>query len=195
MFMTRFHRTIRVLIPAIAVTVLAIGFTAGRPVEAAGLRNCVDVTEHAATRVACYEDVWVAGVQLRMTFFAGQTAFTGSTPNDRLTDFFVLAPQTAAPQGTAPFAHDHVVGNAPAHNQGEYRVHLHGFFVFCSAQGIASDLCAPGSTPTPFGAPFAKTVNGQPLTSAEAIESAAAAGLITLFDTGGVLIGTIGPGQ
>jgi len=195
MFMTRFHRTLRVLVPVIAVTALAIGFTAGRPVDAAGLRNCVDVTGHAAVRVACYEDVWVDGVQLRMTFFAGQTAFTGATPDDRLIELYVLAAQTNTPQGTAPFAHDHVVGSAPAQNQGEYRVHLHGFFVFCSAQGIASDLCEPGSTSTPFGAPFAKSVNGQPLTSAEAVESAAAAGLITLFDTGGVLIGTIGPGQ
>ena len=195
MFMTRFQRTIRLLVPAIAVTALAIGFTAGRPVEAAGLRNCVDVTGHAATRVACYEDVWVGGVQLRMTFFAGQTAFTGNTPSERLTNFYVLAPQTDKPQGTLPFAHDHVVGNAPAQNHGEYRVHLHGFFVFCTAQGIASGLCEPGSTPTPFGGPFAKAVNGQPLTSTEAIESAVAAGLITPVDTGGVLIGTIGPGQ
>jgi hypothetical protein len=195
MFMTRFHRTIRVLIPAIAVTALAIGFSAGRPVDAAGLRNCVDVTGHAAARVACYEDVWVDGTQLKVTFFAGNTAFRGATPSDKLTDFYVLAAQTDPPQAASPFVHDHILGKVPRQNGGDYSVHLHGFFVFCSAQGIASDLCAPGSTPTPFGGPFAKTVNGLPLTSAGAIESAAAAGLITLFDTGGVLIGTIGPGQ
>jgi hypothetical protein len=38
-------------------------------------------------------------------------------------------------------------------------------------------------------------VNGQPLTSDEAIESAAATGLITLVDSGGTVVGTIGPGQ
>jgi hypothetical protein len=46
-----------------------------------------------------------------------------------------------------------------------------------------------------FGSvPFARTVNGQMLTSADAIESAANAGLLTLFDTGGVFVGTINPG-
>ena len=39
--------------------------------------------------------------------------------------------------------------------------------------------------------PFARTVNGQMLTSAQAIESAADAGLLTLIDTGGYLVGTI----
>jgi hypothetical protein len=39
--------------------------------------------------------------------------------------------------------------------------------------------------------PVATTPNGQMLTSVEAIESAANAGLITLLDTGAVLVGTI----
>src|SRR5215218_9357463 len=39
--------------------------------------------------------------------------------------------------------------------------------------------------------PLATTVNGQLLTSVEAIEAAAAAGLVTLQDTGAVLVGTI----
>jgi hypothetical protein len=43
--------------------------------------------------------------------------------------------------------------------------------------------------------PLAKTVNGQMLTSVESIESAANSGLITLLDTGAVLVGTINPGQ
>jgi hypothetical protein len=41
--------------------------------------------------------------------------------------------------------------------------------------------------------PFAKTVNGHKLTSAEAIESPANSGLLTLFDTGGEFIATIKP--
>jgi hypothetical protein len=106
-----------------------------------------------------------------------------------------VAPQIDTAQETWPFPHDHVVPNVPRENGGNYSVLLHGFFVFCSAQGIASDLCAPGATSTPFGAPFAKTVNGHPLTSDEAIESAADSGLITLVDSGGTVVGTIGPGQ
>ena len=53
--------------------------------------------------------------------------------------------------------------------------------------------CVPTLTPIPgFGTiPFAKTVNGQMLTTVEPIESAANAGLVTLFDTGGVIVGTI----
>jgi hypothetical protein len=194
---TRFQRAIRVLIPTLAVAALALTLPGGRPVEAAGPRNCVDVTGRAAALVGCYEDVWVDGIQLRMTFFAANTAFPGATPTNRQTDFYVLAPQTDTAQGSLLFAHDHVVANIPSDNGGDYRVHLHGFFVLCSAQGIATGACLP--TPSPidgFGTlPVAKTVNGQILTSVEPIEAAVDAGNITLIDTGAVLIGTLGPGQ
>jgi hypothetical protein len=75
-------------------------------------------------------------------------------------NFYVLAPQTDTPQGTVPFLHDHVVATAPAQNQGEYRVILHGYFVFCSAQGLASGACVPTMTAIEgFGTvPFAETV-------------------------------------
>jgi hypothetical protein len=195
MFMNRFQRTTRVRIAALAVAVTGLTLPAASPVYAAGLRDCADVTGHSAARIACYEIVWVDGVQLRMTFFAGSTAFPGTTPSDQLARFYILAPQTVTPQGSLPFAHDHVVPNVPGQNGGDYSVLLHGYFVFCSAQGIDSGLCVPGTTSTPFGAPFARTANGQPLTSDEAIESAAASGLITLFDSGGTVVGTIGPGQ
>jgi hypothetical protein len=194
MISTRFQRTIRVLLPAIAVTALAFVVTAGRPVEAAGLRNCVDVTGHAASRVACYEIVWVDGVQLKMTFFAGGTAFPGGTPSDNLGRFYLVAPQTGTSQAELPFPHDHVAPAVPRQNGGDYTVHLRGVFVFC-ADGIASNQCAPGTTPTPFGTPFARTVNGQPLTSAGAIQSAVDAGLVTIVDSGGTVIGTLGRGQ
>jgi hypothetical protein len=130
-----------------------------------------------------------------MTFFAGQTAFQGATPSDKLAKFYLVAPQADTAQETWPFPHDHVVPNVPGQNGGDYSVLLHGYFVFCSAEGIASDLCVPGTTSTPFGTPFAKTANGQPLTSDEALESAAASGLITLVDSGGTVVGTLGPGQ
>jgi hypothetical protein len=195
MFMTRFQRTTRVRVAAIVVAAAALVMPAVSPVHAAGLRDCADVTGREAAHVACYEPVWVDGVQLRMTFFAGQTAFPGATASDQLARFYLLAPQTDTAQETWPFPHDHVVPNVPRENSGNYSVLLHGFFVFCSAQGIASDLCAPGVSSTPFGASLARTVHGHPLTSDEAIESAAASGLITLLDSGGTVVGTIGPGQ
>ena len=42
---------------------------------------------------------------------------------------------------------------------------------------------------------LANSVNGQKLTSTETVESAANAGLLTLFDMGGVVLGTINPLQ
>jgi hypothetical protein len=47
---------------------------------------------------------------------------------------------------------------------------------------------APGLT-----LPFAKTADGQSLTSVEAVETAADAGLVTLIDTGAAVVGTINP--
>ncbi len=93
-----------------------------------------------------------------------------------------------------PFFHDHVVGDAPQQNHGDYNVILHGFLVLCSAQGISSGGCVPTFTSSPQGIiPFAKTVNGQMLTSADPIESPANSGLIVLVDTGALLLGIINP--
>jgi hypothetical protein len=195
MITTSFRRATAVRIAAIAIAAAALALPAAPAVGAAGLRDCADVTGRAADRVACSEPVWVNGVQLTMTFFARNTAFPGGTPSDHVARLYLVAPQTDTAQETLPFPHDHVVPNVPRQNGGDYSVHLRGFFVFCSAQGIASELCAPGTTSTPFGAPFARTVNGQPLTSAGAIDSAAQAGLVTLIDSGGIVIGTLGPGQ
>jgi hypothetical protein len=96
-----------------------------------------------------------------------------------------------------PFLHDHVVGDVPSQNHGDDRgndrVRYHAFFVLCSAQGISSGGCVPTMTSIPgVGTiPLAKTVNGQMLTSVDPIESPANSALLTLFDTGGVLIATI----
>lgn len=193
--MTQFQKTTRNLVATIAIVALALVLPAAPPVQAAGLRNCVDVTGSAAGRVACYEAVWVNGVQLRMTFADQQ--FTGATPTDKLDNFYVLAPQTDTIQGTLPFPHDHVVGNVPAQNRGGYRVHLHGYFVLCSAEGIVSGGCVPTMTTIQgLGTiPLARTVHGQMLTSVEPIESAANSGLFTLVDTGAVIVATINPGK
>ena len=63
----------------------------------------------------------------------------------------------------------------------------------CSAAGLESGACVATLSPLEgLGTlPLATTVNGQLLTSVEAIEAAAAAGLVTLLDTGAVLVGTI----
>jgi hypothetical protein len=195
MTMTRFQRTTRVLIATMAVAALVLVLPAGSPVHAAGLRNCVDVTGRALGHAGCYEAVWVNGIQLTMTFSNQQ--FTGATPSDKVHNFYVLAPQTDTIQGTLPFPHDHVIGNVPAQNHGDYSVHLHGFFVLCSAQGIATGRCIPTMTSIEgLGTvPFARTVDGEMLTSVEPIESAADSGLVTLVDTRGVLVGTINIGQ
>jgi hypothetical protein len=178
------------------MTVAALGLvvlpTAGA-VQAAGPRNCTELTGRAVDHVGCYELVWVDGVEVRMTF--ANTQYKGNVPTDRQGNFYVIGPQNPdTPQSEAsPFVHDHTVSTAPGQNHGAYRVHLHGFFVLCSAEGIASGACVPTLSPLPGqgSLPLATTVNGEMLTSVEVIEAAADAGLVTLIDTGAVLVGTI----
>ena len=190
----RFRTATRLFAAAIAVAGIAFGVASAPPAEAAGIRNCVDITGPQSGRVGCYELVWADGVQYRMTF--SNTSFQGATPNE-LNPFYVLAPQTNAPQGYPPntFPHDHVVRAIPADNHGTYSVRLQGYFVVCSGQGIVSGACVPTWTslggPDPL--PLATTVNGQPLTSASAIEAAAEAGLVVPLNLGpgAVIVGTI----
>ena len=112
-----------------------------------------------------------------------------------------VAPQTRAPQGRVPFLHDHVIGDVSPQTHGDDRgnnlVRYHGYFVLCSAQGISTGACVPTMTSIPgLGTiPFAATVNGYKLTSADRIESPANSRLLTLFDTGGEFIATIKPRQ
>jgi hypothetical protein len=195
MISTGFQPVIRLLAAAVAIAGMAIGVATVQPTEAAGLRNCVEITDAPQSgRVGCYEFVWADGVQYRMTF--SNQSFDGATPKE-LDPFYVLAPQTNAPQGYPPntFPHDHVVRAIPSGNHGTYSTKLQGFFVLCSGPGIESRACVPTWTrlggPDPL--PFATTVNGQPLTSADAIESAAAAGLVVPISLGptGVIVGTI----
>ena len=191
--------SIRVRIATTAVAALAFVLAvaspiqaAAAPAQAAGLPNCND--KGAVT--PCFEPVWADGIQVKMKF----VNLNPKPSNAPTVNFYVLAPQTATPQGLVPFLHDHVIGDVPSHNHGEDpagRVRYHGFFVLCSAQGISSGGCMPTMTSIPgLGTlPFAKTVNEHQLTSDDSIESAANAGLLTLFDTGGVFIATIKPRQ
>ena len=189
----RSRTTSRVGIATIAIAALALLLSAAPAVLAGGLRDCPDLTGPGAGHAACTENVWSDGVQARMVF--ANQEFKGATPGDRVGSFYVIAPQTGTPQGAPPntFPHDHTVGVPPAQNQGTYRVHLHAYFAVCSELGIVSGACVPTFTVIPgLGTlPFAKTVNGQALTSAAPIEAAVGAGYIALLDTGGVLVATI----
>jgi hypothetical protein len=173
----------------LALAALTTDTAAASPVQAAGLVNCG--SSDATT--PCFEKIWSDGNQVKMTFVDLNPA--PSTAPVR--NFYVMAPQTRTPQGTVPFLHDHVIGDVSQENHGEgdgnNLVRYHGYFVLCSALGIASGGCVPSMTSIPgLGTiPFAKTVNGQKLTSAGSIESPEDAGLLTIFDTGGVFIASI----
>ena len=190
---SRMQSKTRLFVATVALAAAALSVAAA-PAGAAGIRNCVDIPAPQSGRVACYENVWVDGVQVRMTF--SNTSFKGATPQE-LDAFYVVAAQTDAPQGAPPntFAHDHVVRDLPAQNHGNYSVKLQGFFVLCSGEGIGSGACVPTWTsiggPDPL--PFATTVNGQPLTSTDAIDSASADGLVVLINLGpgAVIVGSV----
>lgn len=194
MITKRLQTPTRLLIATMSLAAVGLGLSAAPPVDAAGLRNCVDVPVSQAGRVACYEKVWANGVEVRMTF--ANQGFDGATPK-ALDPFYVLAPQTSTPQGAPPntFPHDHVVRDVPAQNHGNYSTKLQGFFVLCSGQGIVSGACVPAWTSVggPDPLPFASSVNGRSLTSAGAIESAADSGLVALLNLGpdAVIVGTI----
>jgi hypothetical protein len=165
-------RRTNVLFAAVILAAVAFLVPAASPAHAAGLINCVplSLTDRSG---ACWESVWVNGVERRMVFPQEAQEFPGTIHSDRVGKFYVTAPQTDTPQGALPFQHDHTVTDT-------HFTKLHGFLVFCSGAGITSGSC---KTDTP-SFPLARTVNGQPLKSAEAIESAASSGLVTLLDTG-----------
>jgi hypothetical protein len=190
--MTGFRRTARLLLATMAGAALAVVAPGAPPVDAAGLRNCTELTGHDVDQVGCYELVWVDGVEVRMTF--ANVQFRGNVPSDNLGVFYVIGPQDDTPQSEdAAFVHDHTVGGTPRQNHGTYSVILRTFFVLCSAEGIASGACVPTFSALPGlgDIPLATTVNGQMLTSVEVIEAAAEAGLVTLLDTGQPIVGTV----
>ena len=197
MITTRIQTTTRLFVATLSLAAVAFALLAAPAAGAAGLRNCVDISGPQSGRVGCYEDVWADGAEYRMTF--SNTRFTGATQKE-LDPFYVLAPQTDKPQGWPPntFLHDHVVRGVPSQNHGAYSVQLQGYFVLCSGQGIVSGACVPSWTSVGQDQlPFAGTVNGQPLTSTSAIESAADAGNVALINLGpgAVIIGTITRGN
>jgi len=176
---TRSRMTTGARIAAVALAAMALLFPTASPAQAAGLINCVPLSLTGGSG-ACWESVWVNGVERRMVFPQEAKEFPGTINSDRVGSFYVTAPQTATPQGALPFQHDHTVTNTNF-------TKLRGFLVFCSEAGITSGTC---ETATP-SFPLARTVNGQALKSAEAIEAAANAGLVTLLYTGATFVATV----
>jgi hypothetical protein len=185
--------SIRTRIATTTVAALTLVLAAASPVQAAGLKNCND----KGATTPCFEKIWSDGAQVKMTF-VDLNPKPSNAPTEK---FYVMAPQTGTPQGRVPFLHDHLIGDVSRHSHGDdrgnNRVRYHGYFVLCTAQGISSGGCVATMTLIPgLGLmPFAKTVNGHKLTSADPIESPANSGLLTVFDTGGEFIATIKPRQ
>jgi len=183
----------RLIRRSIAVAVVSIAlsmFVSAVPAAQAAPVNCVNQTHQGA----CYEFVWVNGVEVRMTFpQAGDPLPT--IPNAKVQNFYVIAPQTATPQGDIPPIHDHTIQAAPG--DPGWTPFMHGYFVVCSAEGLTSGDCVATFTEFPgFGTlPLAKSVNGEPLTSADTIEAGIDAGLLVVLDSGAVFIGTVSPAR
>jgi hypothetical protein len=184
----------RLIRRAIAVAVVSIAismFVSAVPAAQAAPVTCPNQTHQGA----CWEFVWVNGVQVRMTFPQAGNPLS-HIPNAKVQNFYVIAPQTDTPQGgDIPPIHDHTIQAAPG--DPGWTPFMHGYFVLCSAQGLTSGDCVATFTDFPgFGIlPLAKSVNGEPLTSAETIEAGIDAGLLVAVDTGAVLIGTVSPAR
>ena len=180
------RRCIAVVVVSIAISM----FVSAVPAAQAAPVNCV----HQTHKGACWEFVWVHGVEVRMTFPQAGTPIS-HVPNAKVQNFYVIAPQTATPQGDVPSPlHDHTIQAAPG--DPGWTPFMHGYFVVCSAEGLASGDCV--AVPTDFGfgpLPLAQSVNGEPLTSAETIEAGIDAGLLDVVDTGAVFIGTVSPAR
>jgi hypothetical protein len=176
---------------AVAVVSIAISlFVSAVPAAQAVPVNCVRQTHQGA----CYEFVWVHGVQVRMTFpQAGNPLPT--IPNAKVQNFYVIAQQTDTPQGDLPANHDHTIQAAPG--DPGWTPFMHGYFVVCSDEAPTSDGCVAVPSVFPgFGTlQLAQSVNGEPLTSAETIEAGIRAGLLVALDTTAVFVGNISPAR
>jgi hypothetical protein len=181
----RLRRTPRVRFAALVLVAMALLVPGGSVAQASGLTNCTtSILEGTGPSVGlrgCWENVWVDGVEHRMTFFGASKPWNGSVPMDKLAAFYVVGPQSDTPQSLdSPFVHDHVVAALPRQNGGAYMPIYEGILVVCSSAACVSSTSG-----------LATTVNDGSLTSVEAIEAAAGAGLVTLVPAG-VILGTLG---
>jgi hypothetical protein len=182
--------TATVQVVALTAMVLVFGLVAP-PAAQARVIDCV--VQPQPPQGACYEPVWVNGQQIIMTFPQDGVP-VHKVPSAKQQPFYVLAPQTDTAQGPTPgFFHDHVIATAPS--EGGFTPFLHGYFVICSPEGIATGACTFNVETPPGGVPLqlTKSVTGYDLRFAADIQAAANAGLVILVDTGAVLIGTVGP--
>jgi hypothetical protein len=107
-----------ILLSTVAVAALALALSAASPPRASALTNCIELPD--APLRGCWENVWVDGVEYRMTFFGGAKPFKGNVPAEKMGKFYVVAPQTDNPQSLdLPFMHDHVVAAVPRQNHGD----------------------------------------------------------------------------
>jgi hypothetical protein len=176
---------------AVAVVSIAISmFVSAVPAAQAAPVNCL----HRTHQGACYELVWVHGVEVRMTFPQAGNPLP-HVPNAKVQNFYTIAAQTDTPQGFVPPIHDHTIQAAPG--DPGWTPFMHGYFVICSAEGLTSGDCVAVVTDFPgFGTmPLAQSVNGEPLTSAETIEAGIDAGLLVALDTTAVFLGTVSPAR
>ncbi|MDQ3811356.1 MAG: hypothetical protein M3336_13800 [Chloroflexota bacterium] len=149
----------------------------------------------AIRHVACWENVWVDGHEVRMTFPQAADPMP-AIPNAKTQPFYVVAPQTDTPQGDVPsFVHDHTITAAPG--SAGWTPFMHGYYVICSAEGISTGACEYSLRTIPGGGaiPLALSVKGEPLTSAATIEAGINAGLLVAIDTGAVFVGTVSPAR
>jgi hypothetical protein len=180
------RRSIAVAVASIAISL----FVSAVPAAQAAPVNCLRQTHKGA----CYEPVWVNGVEVRMTFPQAGVPLP-TIPNAKTQNFYVIAQQTDTPQGDLPANHDHTI-QAALGDPG-WTPFMHGYFVVCSDEAITSGECVAVESVFPvFGTlQLAQTVNGQPLTSAETIEAGIDAGLLDLVDTHAVFVGTVSPAR
>jgi hypothetical protein len=175
---------------AVAVASLAISlFVSAVPAAQAAPVTCFNRTHQGA----CWELVWVHGVEVRMTFPQAGTPIS-HIPNAKVQNFYVMAPQTDTPQGgDIPPIHDHTIQAAPG--DPGWTPFMHGYFVICSARGLTSGDCVATFTEIPGDGtlPLAKSVDGEPLTSAETIQAGINADLLDLVDTTAVFVGNVSP--
>jgi hypothetical protein len=183
-------RLIRRCIAVVVVSIAISLFVSAVPAAQAAPVNCL----HRTHQGACWELVWVNGVEVRMTFPQAGTPLP-TIPNAKVQNFYTIAAQTDTPQGFVPPIHDHTIQAAPG--DPGWTPFMHGYFVVCSAEGLRSGDCVAVVTDFPgFGTlQLAQSVNGEPLTSAETIEAGVDAGLLVLVDTTAVFIGTVSPAR
>ena len=182
MITKRLPSAIRLLVAAGALGATAVGVATALPVDAAGLRNCVDVRLEGRSRRLlraglgrqrpASDDVLEPGVEVRRS---SSTPSTCSRPR-----------QTSAGRSA-----EHVPARPrrperARRNRGNYSVKLQGFLVPVQRPGHHQRRMRPVvhvvGGPDPL--PFATTVNGHALTSSDAIESAAGSGLVALVNLG-----------